>query len=171
MKRHIILILSVLSLISFSGCKNHAANKLKRQVKPLAKEYLKNDHITDYDSLNIECVDTVTELSYAKLNSELLANMATAYEAQYEQALQERHDKDLHYLELYINEINRTKNDFDELMESGSLKADGILLFMVTGNYVQNGEHIPFMFMVNPDKKTLHTLDPFGDNLLYKDEQ
>jgi hypothetical protein len=27
------------------------------------------------------------------------------------------------------------------------------------------------MFLVNPDKKSLHELDPFGNNLLYKDEE
>ena len=70
----------------------------------------------------------------------------------------------------YLNETNRTKADFDDLMESGDLKSDGILLFMVTGAYYHGGQAEELMFLVQPDKKTLHTLDPFGDNLLYRED-
>ena len=42
---------------------------------------------------------------------------------------------------------------------------------MVTGTFEKDGEGQQFMFLVNPDKKSIHNLDPFGDNLLYKDEE
>jgi len=58
----------------------------------------------------------------------------------------------------------------DELIENGDLLTQGVLLFMVTGNYSKGGENQEFMFLVNPDKKSLHYLDPFGNNLLYKEE-
>jgi hypothetical protein len=72
---------------------------------------------------------------------------------------------------LYLNEIIRTEADFEDLIDNGDLKTTGVVLYMVTGNYQKDGQNQQFMFLVNPDKKTLHNLDPFGDNLLYKDEE
>ncbi|MCQ2276069.1 MAG: hypothetical protein MJZ87_03890 [Bacteroidales bacterium] len=170
MKRYFILTICIAGMMLFSGCKNHGINKFKRQMKPLAEEYLANDKITDYDSLQIECIDTLSELSYAKLCSELLGNMENAYEMQLQQAYQ-TNDERAEYLEMYVGEVTRTLEDFEDLMNSGDLKKDGVLLYMVTGSYVNaKKQKEDFMFLVNPDKKTLHMLDPFGDNLLYKDE-
>ena len=158
--------------ICSQGCKKLSnADKLKKSMKPLAKEYLKTNGITDYDSLKIDFVDTVTEMGYANLNSELLEQMEYAYQEQYNEAIANNDLKKADPIQLYINEINRTKADFDELMQSGELKSDGILLFMVTATYFKDGKGEPTIFMVTPDKKALYTLDPFGDNLLYQDEK
>ncbi len=164
-----ILLLSLICLLS--GChKKTEEEKLKEAMVTLAKDYLKADGITQYDSLRVDCVDTVTELGYANLNSELLDQMADAYQEMYNEAVVNNETKKIEPLALYLKEINRTKADFDNLMENGDLKADGILLFMVTGSYFHGGKKEPIMFLVEPDKKSLHTLDPFGDNLLYRDE-
>ncbi len=171
MKRTGIIIMALIAAISFAGCKDYAVNKLKRQMKPFAKSYLKTERVVGYDSLTIDCVDTLTEMSYANLNIQLLGEMEAAYQAQYDQAAQEGKGQTLEYLSLYLNEIGKTRADFEDLMESGSLKSDGILLFMVSGHYVKDNERVPFIFLVTPDKRKLHTLDPFGDNLLYKDEK
>ncbi len=74
-------------------------------------------------------------------------------------------------ISLYLNEIKRTKADMDDLIDNGDLLTEGVTLFMVTGNLEKDGNKQEFMFLVNPDKKSLHTLDPFGDNLLYKDAE
>lgn len=170
MKRYFVFTICIAGVILFSGCKDHSINKFKRQMKPLAKEYLANDKITDYDSLQIECIDTLSELGYAKLCSELLGNMENAYEMQLQQAYA-TNDERADYLEMYVREVTRSLEDFEDLMSSGELKREGVLLYMVTGSYVNNQKtKEDFMFLVNPDKKTLHLLDPFGDNLLYKDE-
>ncbi len=170
MKKLFLFAFSILIVCSFSGCKNHAANKLKRQMKPFAKSYLKTERIVGYDSLTIDCVDTITEMGYARLNVELLTQMEASYQQQYEQAVSEDKGQTLEYLSLYINEIGRTKADFEDLMENGDLKEDGILLYMVSGHYFKDNERVPFIFFVTADKRKIHTLDPFGDNLLYKDE-
>ncbi len=169
MKNRTLTLLLLLFLSTFIGCQNHSINRLKRQMKPLAKEYLTNDNITQYEALTIDCVDTLSELSYAKLCTELLSNMSAAYQNQLEEAyIQE--DEQAQYLQLYVNETNRTLEDFEELMSEGDLQRDDILLYMVTGSYQdESGQEREFLFLVNPDKKTLHELDPFGDNLLYKD--
>lgn len=170
MKRYFVLTICITGTLLFSGCKDHGINKFKRQMKPLAKEYLANDKITGYDSLQIECIDTLSELSYAKLCSELLGNMENAYEMQLQDAYA-TNDERADYLEMYVREVTRSLEDFEDLMSSGELKREGVLLYMVTGSYVNNQKtKEDFMFLVNPDKKTLHLLDPFGDNLLYKDE-
>ena len=167
----ILSIILATSILLLAGChKKSEEEKLKDAMKLCATEYLKNDGITAYDSLRVDCVDTVTEMGYAKLNSELLAQMADAYQALYEEAVNDDDISKVDAISLYLNEINRTKNDFDDLMESGDLKADGILLFMVTGAYYHGGQAEDLMFLVQPDKKTLHTLDPFGDNLLYRED-
>lgn len=140
-------------------------------MKPLAKEYLKNEKITDYKNLTIVCVDTLPELGYAKLNTELLAGMQYSYEQQYQEALANGDTRISNALEHYLSDIVRMDEDFKDLMDNGQLKSDGVLLFMVTAKYLKDNKPEEFMFMVDADKRHLHTIDPFGDNLLYKDEQ
>lgn len=168
-KKYVFFSLSLTLLVLFSGCAHREEAKLKRQMKTLAKEYLEKSQISDYDSLSIECIDTLTELSYAKLTSELLTNMSEAYQMQ----LAETDDiATANELNANLNEIISTENEFEDLMDNGDLKTTGILLYMVTGTFIdQNKDKQEFMFLVNPDKKTLHILDPFGDNLLHKDSK
>lgn len=168
MKRALFFLLSI-TVILFSGCQKMEQNKLNRQMKKMAKVYLKQEEIKDYKKLQIVSIDTLTEFSYAKLNSELLGNMAEVYEQMYWDDSGDTTRRNA--IELYIKEIHRIKADMDELIDDGDLLTEGVLLFMVTGNYEQKGEKQEFMFLVNPDKKSLHTLDPFGDNLLYKDSE
>ena len=97
--------------------------------------------------------------------------MEASYQAQYDQAVLEDKGQKLEYLHLYLNEINQTKTDFEDLMDSGDLKEDGILLYMVSGHYWKDNERVPLIFFVTADKRKIYTMDPFGDNLLYKDEQ
>ena len=170
MRRVFIIAASILIACSFCGCKNYATNKLKREMKPFAKSYLKTERVVDYDSLTIDCVDTITEMGYARVNVELLNQMEASYEAQYDEAMTEDRSQKLEYLRLYLNEINQTKADFEDLMENGDLKETGVLLFMVSGHYVKDGERVPLIFFVTADKRKIYTMDPFGDNLLYKDE-
>ena len=144
-------------------------NKLNRQMKKMAKVYLQQEEIKDYKDLSIVSVDTLTEYGYAKLNSELLGNMAEVYEQMYWDDSGDTTRREA--IGLYLREILRIKADMDELIDDGDLLTEGVLLFMVTGNYQKEGEKQEFMFLVNPDKKSLHTLDPFGDNLLYKDSE
>lgn len=156
---------------SFPGCRNYAQKKLNRQMEPLAKKYLQEENITHYDWLRINQVDTITELGYAKLMYELLENMEQSYQKQYDDAvLQEKEGQHLDILDLYLREISRTKIDFFDLMANDDLKTNGLLLFMVTGSYQTDGQTDTVLFFVNPDKRTLHTLDPFGNNLLYQDK-
>lgn len=168
MKHSKILIL-LTAVICLAGCQKMEQNKLNRQMKKMAKVYLEQEEITGYKDLTITSVDTLTEYGYAKLNSELLGDMAEAYEQMYWDGSDDsaRHEA----IGLYLREIQRTRADFDELIDDGDLLTEGVLLFMVTGNYQKDGKKQEFMFLVNPDKKSLHTLDPFGDNLLYKEEE
>lgn len=168
MKRHLFFCLFLVTTVFLSGCSDYATNKLKRQMKSLAKEYLKSMEISDYDELTIECVDTLTELGYAKLTTELLTNMQQAYQMQ----LGETTD-DATTTELLVNlsEISSVADELEERIDNGDLKTSGVLLYMVTGSMVdKNKEKQEFMFLANPDKKSLHNLDPFGNNLL-RDEQ
>lgn len=168
--KHLQRTLFVLSaVLLFTGCQKMEQNKLNRQMKKMAKVYLQQEEITGYKDLTITSVDTLTEYGYAKLNSELLGDMAEAYEQMYWDGSDDsaRHEA----IGLYLREIQRTRADFDELIDDGDLLTEGVLLYMVTGNYQKDGKKQEFMFLVNPDKKSLHTLDPFGDNLLYKDEE
>jgi len=160
-------LLLLLAVISLTGCQKMRQNKLERQMGKLAKTYLQQDEIKDYKNLEITSIDTLTEYGYAKLNSELLGNMAEAYEQMF---WEESDSNKREVIGLSMRETQRTKQEMDELIENGDLLTQGVLLFMVTGNYSKGGENQEFMFLVNPDKKSLHYLDPFGNNLLYKEE-
>ena len=168
MKRTLFSILA-LTLILFSGCQKIEQNKLKRQMKKMAKVYLEKEEVKDYKNLTIKCVDTITEYSYAKLTSELLGDMEGMYEQMYWDESEDTAKREV--IGLYLNEIRRTRADFEDLMDNGDLKTEGVLLYMVSGTFQKEGKEQDLMFLVNADKKTLHELDPFGDNLLYKDEE
>lgn len=166
MNRNILLLLATALLLA--SCQNMQQKKLNRQMKKMAKIYLQQEEIKDYKDLTITSVDTLTEFSYAKLNSELLGNMADAYEQMY---WDEEDSAKREVIGLSFRETKRTQRDMDDLIDNGDLLTQGVLLFMVTGNYKKDNENQEFMFLVNPDKKSLHYLDPFGNNLLYQDEE
>lgn len=169
MNHHPKTLLFLATILLFASCQKMAQNKLTRQMKKMAKVYLQQEQITDYKDLTVSSVDTLTEYGYAKLTSELLGDMANAYEQMYWDDADDTTRREV--IGLYLKEIQRTKADLDDLIDDGDLLTEGILLFMVSGDYQKDGKKQDFMFLVNPDKKSLHTLDPFGDNLLYKDEE
>lgn len=160
--------LVIATLLLFIGCQNREKNKLFRQMKAMAVTYLQQEEIKDYKDLTVTSVDTVTEYGYAKLTSELLGGMEEVYEQMFWEAGGDTAKQAL--IGISLREIQRTRLDLDDLVDNGDLLTKGVLLYMVTGNYQKNGENQEFMFLVEPDKKTLHTLDPFGNNLLYKEE-
>lgn len=163
MKKILIYVGLLFCCLYFFGCANKE-KALQRQYSELAKQFLKEEKIEGYNNLKIKCVDTISDLAYAKLSSELLTNMEYAYEE-----MLNSDDAREEVLTLYLNEIHRTRTDMDALIDDGDLQTDNILLYMVTASYNLNNQDNDFIFMVNPDKKTLHTIDPFGDNLLYKE--
>ena len=162
-------LLLLVVVVCLTGCQKMEQNKLNRQMKKMAKTYLQQEQITDYQKLAITSVDTLTEYGYAKLTSELLENMEGVYEQMYWDDSDDTARRKV--IGLYLNEIQRTKADMEDLIDNGDLLTEGVTLFMVTGNFQKEGEKQEFMFLVNPDKKSLHMLDPFGDNLLYKDAE
>jgi hypothetical protein len=155
--------------VCLGGCQKMQHDKLNRQMKKVAKTYLQDEEITGYKDLEIISVDTLTEYGYAKLNSELLEDMENYYQEMYCDASDDSNRREV--VGLYLNEIIRTKADFEDLIDNGDLQTTGVVLYMVTGNYQKDGDTQQFMFLVNPDKKSPHNLDPFGDNLLYKDSE
>lgn len=167
--KHNKVLLLIMAVICLGGCQKMQQNKLNRQMKSVAKSYLQQEEITGYKHLEVTSVDTLTEFSYAKLTSELLGRMEEAYEQMYMDDSDDTNRREV--IGLYLRETHRIKSDMEELIENGDLLTEGVLLFMVTGKYTKDNEDQEFMFLVNPDKKTLHLLDPFGDNLLYKDEE
>ena len=167
--KHTKIFLLLLAVVCLAGCQKMQQNKLNRQMKKMAVTYLQQEQVTDYQKLTITSVDTLTEYSYAKLTSELLENMEGVYEQMYWDDSDDTARREV--IGLYLKEIKRTKADMDDLIDNGDLLTEGVTLFMVTGNFQKEGEKQEFMFLVNPDKKSLHTLDPFGDNLLYKDAE
>lgn len=140
-------------------------------MKKLAIEYLKEQKITDYDSLHIVQIDTLTEEGYANLTYNLLKNMESDTKEQYERALALNADSIIiDSLGSALGQILVIEDDFVNLSNNGLLKKTGTLLYMVSGECAIKGEKATFIFFSHPDKKTLYTLDPFNNNLLYKDE-
>ena len=162
-------LLLLVAVVCLTGCQKMEQNKLNRQMKKMAKTYLQQEQVTDYKKLTVTSVDTLTEYGYAKLTSELLENMEGVYEQMYWDDSDDTARREV--IGLYLKEIQRTKADMEDLIDNGDLLTEGVTLFMVTGNFQKEDDKQEFMFLVNPDKKSLHTLDPFGDNLLYKDAE
>ena len=123
MKRTRIALL-VLIVILFAGCQKMEQNKLNREMKKLAKIYLQQEEIADYENLSVASVDTLTEFGYAKLNSELLGSMADVYEQMYWDDSEDTARREA--IGLYIREIQRTKADMDELIDNGDLLTEGV---------------------------------------------
>ena len=163
------IILLFAAAVCLGGCQKMQQNRLNHQMKRMAKTYLQQEEISGYKHLMVTSVDTLTEFGYAKLTSELLGNMETAYGQMYMDDSDDTNRREV--IGLYLRETHRIKTDMDELIDNGDLQTEGILLFMVTGKYTKNDEEKEFMFLAKPDRKTMHTLDPFGNNLLYKDEE
>lgn len=163
------IILMLSAVLCLSGCQKMQQNKLNRQMKHMARVYLEKEEVKDYKNLTVSCVDTITEYSYAKLTSELLGDMEGMYERMYWDESDDTAKQKV--IGLYLNEIRRTRIDMEDLIDNGDLLTEGVLLFMVTGAFQKDGEEHDMTFLVNPDKKSLHELDPFGDNLLYKDTE
>lgn len=153
-----ILALLLLCALWGTSCKDYATNKLQRQMKPFAKQYLAEDQVKEYSNLTIKCVDTVTEVGYAQLTLELLGNMEAANaESGYSPEVQNLMLKDIHDIQQYL----------EAALSEGVLNSKDALLYMVTGSYLTPAkQEQEFIFFVNADKKGLHTLDPFGDNLV-----
>jgi len=169
MKRILTLVTAIVAVIlACSSCNKTPEEKLLKSMKPLAEAYLDTCKVT-YDSTRVDCVDTITEMSYANLNIELLSHMEENYQMQYEEALANDTVKAT-YLRLYLNDIRNTIQDFEELMGTGELDSKEVLLYMVTGTLCKGNEKENYMFFVRPDKKTLYTMDPFGNNLLYEEK-
>lgn len=154
------------ALVFCNACKDTEVYKLQRKMKPLAKAYLQEENIKDYKELTIECVDTITEVGYAQLTLEMLRGMAAEAEEQY--ANQEGdHSTEVQYL--LLKDIYHAQEDVESLLDGGALSNKKILLYMVTSSYTTGDKQKhEFIFLVNPDKKSLYTLDPFGDNLLFQ---
>ena len=171
MKRIPIIIALCAAVLLFSSCTKMATHRLKRQMKPLAIEYLKGEKVTDYDSLRIDRVDTITEEGYANMTYNLLENMEAETKETYERAIALNADSlVIDSLGKSLGQIIVIEDDFLDLSNNCLLKKTGILLYMVSGSCKIKGESAAFLFFVHPDKKTLYTLDPFNNNLLYKDE-
>lgn len=172
MKRILLFVLTLTSLLCCTSCDSFKQKSLNRNMRKAAEKYLKDNEVK-FESLKITSIDTVSELGYANLNRVMLAQMEAAYTQQYQEAIINQDEKTADALNRYLNDISNTIDDFEDLMQNGDLKRDGILLYMVTGSFkVQKTDEAgePFYFFVKPDKKTVHTLDPFGNNLLYENE-
>lgn len=152
------------SLFLLCACKNDSQGKLRRDMKPLAKQYLQEENITGYKNLTIECVDTVTEIGYAQMMLDMLSGMEYAYENDYHHVTDEKESDALYHMLL---DIERITSECEELLKSGSLSSEKTLLYLVTSSYqTSDNKKEKIFFTVTSDKKSLHTVDPFGDNLL-----
>ncbi len=167
--RNKLITLVIIAIALCVSCSNTSEKRLFKKMKPLAEQYLADCDII-YDSLRIDCIDTINELNYANLNIELLHEMEDAYLTQYQELIQTDTVK-AHYVRLYLRDIQNTLEDLTSMMENGELDNQKLLLYMVSGYSHEGKEKEPFIFFVQPDLKTLYTMDPFGDNLLYREEK
>ncbi len=155
-------------ILFFGSCHKKSEKDLfQEQIQNFACDYAKNElQVNDADSVVVNLVDTVTEMSYAKIVLEMLENLEYQYKTMYDKATINNDDKNLQYLEMYLRQISTQVDYFRSVEGTGDLDNQKLLLYLISGSYYQNGTKEDFICFANPDF-TLHILDPFADNLLY----
>ena len=164
MKRlELIIILAVLLV----GCKQKGEQDLFQQnIQRCTEAYVQTElNVNDADSVVITRVDTLTEMSYAKLMLEMLENLEFQYKQLYDEATLADDDAKIESLSRSLRQITSQTDYFRSIEDSESADNQQLLLYWISACYYKTGHQEDFMCFVTPDFE-LHILDLFADNLM-----
>lgn len=163
--RRIVTIVSL--LIILLGCRQKSGQDVFREnIKKCAETYVIQElGISDADSVVVTHLDTLTQMSYAKLMLEMLENLEFQYKQLYDEATLADDDARIESLSRSLRQISVQTDDFRAIESSESADNQKLLLYWISARYYRNGQQEDFICFANPDF-TLHILDPFADNLL-----
>ena len=159
----LIIVLAVL----LCGCKQKGERDvLQENIHRCAETYVLNElNVSDADSVVVNRLDTLTQMSYAKLMLEMLENLEFQYKQLYDEATLADDDKRIESISRSLRQITTQTDYFRAIEDSDSADNHILLLYWISASYYQNGEKTDFMCFATPDFN-LHILDPFADNLM-----
>jgi len=149
------------------GCKQKGErNVFQENIHHCAETYVLNElNVSDADSVVVNRLDTLTQMSYAKLMLEMLENLEFQYKQLYDEATLADDDKRIESISRSLRQITTQTDYFRAIEDSDSADNHVLLLYWISASYYQNGEKTDFMCFATPDFN-LHILDPFADNLM-----
>ena len=159
----LIIVLAVL----LCGCKQKGERDVfQENIHRCAETYVLNElNVSDADSVVVNRLDTLTQMSYAKLMLEMLENLEFQYKQLYDEATLADDDKRIESISRSLRQITTQTDYFRAIEDSDSADNHDLLLYWISASYYQNGEKTDFMCFATPDFN-LHILDPFADNLM-----
>ena len=149
------------------GCKQKGERDVfQENIHRCAETYVLNElNVSDADSVVVNRLDTLTQMSYAKLMLEMLENLEFQYKQLYDEATLADDDKRIESISRSLRQITTQTDYFRAIEDSDSADNHDLLLYWISASYYQNGEKTDFMCFATPDFN-LHILDPFADNLM-----
>ena len=149
------------------GChKKATVDVFQENIHRCAETYVLNElNVSDADSVVVNRLDTLTQMSYAKLMLEMLENLEFQYKQLYDEATLVDDDKRIESISRSLRQITTQTDYFRAIEDSDSADNHVLLLYWISASYYQNGEKTDFMCFATPDFN-LHILDPFADNLM-----
>ncbi len=149
------------------GCKQKGERDVfQENIHRCAETYVLNElNVSDADSVVVNRLDTLTQMSYAKLMLEMLENLEFQYKQLYDEATLADDDKRIESISRSLRQITTQTDYFRAIEDSDSADNHVLLLYWISASYYQNGEKTDFMCFATPDFN-LHILDPFADNLM-----
>ena len=149
------------------GChKKTERDVFQENIRKCAETYVQNElNVSNADSVVVNRLDTLTQMSYAKLMLEMLENLEFQYKQLYDEATLADDDARIESLSRSLRQITTQTDYFRSIEDSESADNQALLLYWISASYYQNGEKTDFMCFATPDFN-LHILDPFADNLM-----
>ena len=149
------------------GCRQKSeADVFQQKIQHCAETYVKTElNVSDADSVVVTRIDTLTQMSYAKLMLEMLENLEFQYKQLYDEATLADNDAKIESLSRSLRQISVQTDYFRSIEDSESADNQTLLLYWISASYYQNGQQEDFMCFATPDYN-LHILDPFADNLM-----
>ena len=159
----LIIVLAVL----LGGChKKDTVDVFQENIRKCAETYVLNElNVSNADSVVVNRLDTLTQMSYAKLMLEMLENLEFQYKQLYDEATLVDDDARIESISRSLRQITTQTDYFRSIEDSESADNHELLLYWISASYYKNGEKEDFMCFATPDFN-LHVLDPFADNLM-----
>ena len=154
-------------IVLMSGCRQKAeVDVFQQKIHQCAETYVKTElNVSDADSVVVTRIDTLTQMSYAKLMLEMLENLEFQYKQLYDEATLADENAKIDSLDRSLRQISVQPDYFRTIEDSESADNQQLLLYWISASYFKNDQQKDFMCFATPDF-TLHRLDPFADNLM-----
>ena len=155
-------------IIIFLCCCHRKAeqNVFQQKIQHCAEAYVLTElNVDKADSVVVTRVDTLTQMSYAKLMLEMLENLEFQYKQLYDESTLADDDTRIESLNRSLRQISNQTDYFRNIEDSESADNQKLLLYWISASYYHDGKKTDFMCFATPEFN-LHVLDPFADNLM-----